>query len=106
MWIRREVIADVIHMLPGRESSAMNSSIHFGLTSRQMEIVLAVVHGLGNKEIAEKLGISQFTVKHYMTQIFDKLLVSNRTELALFAVRQGLAKNAGKVVQLRVPKGQ
>jgi DNA-binding NarL/FixJ family response regulator len=58
-----------------------------------MEIVKAVVQGMGNREISETLGISQFTVKHYMTRIFDKLLVSNRVELALFATRQGLAQN-------------
>jgi DNA-binding NarL/FixJ family response regulator len=101
MWIKREVIDDLIRMLPGRDSTAVNPLIHFGLTAREMEIVQAVVHGLGNKEIAEKLGISQFTVKHYMTRIFDKLLVSNRGELASFAVRQGLAKN---VPRLAVPK--
>jgi DNA-binding NarL/FixJ family response regulator len=87
------VIADLIHMLPGRDTSAPNPLIHFGLTAREMEIVQAVVRGMGNKEISETLGISQFTVKHYMTRIFDKLLVSNRVELALFAARQGLAKN-------------
>jgi len=48
---------------------------------------------MGNREISESLGISQFTVKHYMTRIFDKLLVANRVELALFATRQGLAQN-------------
>ena len=66
---------------------------HFGLTTRELEIVKAVVQGMGNREISESLGISQFTVKHYMTRIFDKLLVANRVELALFATRQGLAQN-------------
>ena len=63
------------------------------LTARELEIVKAVVQGMGNREISESLGISQFTVKHYMTRIFDKLLVANRVELALFATRQGLAQN-------------
>src|SRR5439155_1452247 len=104
IWIKREVIDDLIQMMPGRDSSATNPLVHFGLTAREMEIVQAVVHGLGNKEISEKLGISPFTVKHYMTRIFDKLLVSNRVELALFAVRQGLAKNARQVQLHVVPK--
>src|SRR5437667_12805268 len=99
--IRREVIDDLIQMMPGRDASATNPLIHFGLTAREMEIVQVVVHGLGNKEISEKLGISPFTVKHYMTRIFDKLLVSNRVELALFAVRQRLVKHA-RYVQLHV----
>ena len=106
IWIKREVIDDLIQMMPGRDASAKNPLVHFGLTAREMEIVQAVVHGLGNKEISEKLGISPFTVKHYMTRIFDKLLVSNRVELALFAVRQGLAKNARQVQLHVVPKAQ
>lgn len=93
IWVKREVIADLIGMIRGRDSSSMNPLHHFGLTARELEIVKAVVQGLGNREISESLGISQFTVKHYMTRIFDKLLVTNRVELALFATRQGLAQN-------------
>jgi two-component system, NarL family, nitrate/nitrite response regulator NarL len=92
MWVKREVIAELIGMLRTRETSA-DALGHFGLTTRELEIVKAVVQGMGNREISESLGISQFTVKHYMTRIFDKLLVANRVELALFATRQGLAQN-------------
>lgn len=93
MWVKREVIAELIGMLRGREGTAGDTLGHFGLTARELEIVKAVVQGMGNREISESLGISQFTVKHYMTRIFDKLLVANRVELALFATRQGLAQN-------------
>ena len=93
MWVTREVIAELISMLRGREGSPGEAMNHFGLTGRELEIVKAVVQGMGNREISESLGISQFTVKHYMTRIFDKLLVANRVELALFATRQGLAQN-------------
>jgi len=92
MWVKREVIAELIGMLRTRETSG-DAMGHFGLTTRELEIVKAVVQGMGNREISESLGISQFTVKHYMTRIFDKLLVANRVELALFATRQGLAQN-------------
>jgi DNA-binding NarL/FixJ family response regulator len=93
MWVKREVIAELIGMLRGREGTAGDTLGHFGLTARELEIVKAVVQGMGNREISESLGISQFTVKHYMTRIFDKLLVANRVELALFATRQGIAQN-------------
>ena len=94
MWVKREVIAELIGMLRGREGGAAGDTLgHFGLTARELEIVKAVVQGMGNREISESLGISQFTVKHYMTRIFDKLLVANRVELALFATRQGIAQN-------------
>lgn len=93
MWVTREVIGELIGLLRTRESSSSDALAHFGLTARELEVVQAVVQGMGNREISESLGISQFTVKHYMTRIFDKLLVSNRVELALFATRQGLAQN-------------
>jgi DNA-binding NarL/FixJ family response regulator len=62
----------------------------FGLTPRELEIVSAVVAGYSNKEIAEYFKISEDTVKHHLSNIFDKLGVSTRLELALFAVNQGL----------------
>src|SRR5215470_4349448 len=58
----------------------------FGLTPRELEIVSAVVAGYSNKEIAEYFKISEDTVKHHLSNIFDKLGVSTRLELALFAV--------------------
>lgn len=63
----------------------------FNLTTRERELVAAVVGGRSNKEIADQMGISIQTVKHHLTNIFDKTGVSSRLELALFALRQGLA---------------
>jgi two-component system, NarL family, nitrate/nitrite response regulator NarL len=62
----------------------------FGLTKRELEIVAAVVAGYSNKEIAKKFLISEDTVKHHVTNVFDKLGVYNRLELALFAIHNGL----------------
>jgi len=59
----------------------------------RLEIVTKVVAGSTNREIAQAFSISEETVKHHLTSIFDKTGVSNRLELALFAVRQGLVKN-------------
>ena len=57
----------------------------FSLTARQLQIVAEVVAGCCNKDIAEKLSISDQTVKNHITAIFDKVGVSTRLELALFA---------------------
>ena len=62
----------------------------FGLTLRERQIVTAVVNAYQNKEIAEKFAISEKTVKHHLTNIFNKVGVSNRLELALFAVHHQL----------------
>ena len=45
-----------------------------------------VAEGLGNREIAEQLALSEHTVKNYLFHIFDKLGISNRVELVLYAV--------------------
>jgi len=62
----------------------------FGLTPRELEIVSTVVAGYSNREISEHYKISEDTVKHHLSNIFDKLGVSTRLELALFAVNQSL----------------
>jgi len=58
--------------------------------TREREVVTAIVEGFTNREIAEKFKISERTVKHHLSNIFDKLGVSTRLELALFAVNQSL----------------
>jgi DNA-binding NarL/FixJ family response regulator len=60
----------------------------YGLTPREHEIVLAIVAALSNREIADRLGISEKTVKHHLTNIFEKTGVSSRFELALLALRR------------------
>ena len=61
------------------------------LTPREREIVALVGCGLRNSEIAGRLFISEVTVKTHLNNVFQKLPVRDRVELALFAVRSGLA---------------
>ena len=67
---------------PGRERSP--------LSNREREIVGLVAQGYKNKEMAEKMFISEQTVKNHLHNIFDKLGVSDRLELALYAIHKGL----------------
>jgi two-component system nitrate/nitrite response regulator NarL len=62
----------------------------YKLTARELEIVSAIAEGQSNRQIAERLKISLQTVKHHLTSIFDKTGASNRLELALLAIRQGV----------------
>jgi DNA-binding NarL/FixJ family response regulator len=59
------------------------------LTEREREILESLAGGLSNKEIGEKLFLSEKTVKHYMTNILQKLQVRNRVEAALLAQKSG-----------------
>jgi DNA-binding NarL/FixJ family response regulator len=60
------------------------------LTSRETDVVKLIVKGLRYKEIADDLGLSYETVKTYVGRIRRKLSVSSKTEVALWAVRNGI----------------
>jgi len=62
----------------------------FGLTARELEVVSLITEGSTNKHIAQTFGISEETVKRHLTNIFNKLGVGNRLELALFALNHNL----------------
>ena len=72
---------------PTRPAAARST---FGLTPRERDILDSITAGLSNREIAESLSLSEQTVKHHLSSIFDKTSTSSRLELALFAVRNGL----------------
>jgi DNA-binding NarL/FixJ family response regulator len=91
-WVGRESVSNLVQYLRTLVQSSGEEARQkkFGLTPRELEIVSAVVTGYSNKEIAEYFKISEDTVKHHLSNIFDKLGVSTRLELALFAVNQAL----------------
>lgn len=60
------------------------------LTEREIEIIRYVAAGLSNREIAEKLSYSEKTVKNYLSNIFSKLGIRDRTQAAIYGLRQGL----------------
>jgi two-component system, NarL family, nitrate/nitrite response regulator NarL len=91
-WVGRESVSNLVLYLRNLMQSTNEETKQkkFGLTPRELEIVSAVVAGYANREIADYFKISEDTVKHHLSNIFDKLGVSTRLELALFAVNQGL----------------
>ena len=61
------------------------------LTGREVDIIRLVAQGLTNQEIAERLVLSEWTVRTHVRNILDKLHLANRTQAALYALREGLA---------------
>ena len=94
-WLVDECMNNLIEAL--RESTSVETQDkqqkYFGLTRRELEIVNFVVAGYSNPEIAKKCSISEQTVKHHISNIFDKVGMYNRVELALFAVSHKIAGN-------------
>jgi DNA-binding NarL/FixJ family response regulator len=91
-WVGRESVSNLVQYLRNlmQTTNEETKQKKFGLTPRELEIVSAIVAGYANREVAEYFKISEDTVKHHLSNIFDKLGVSTRLELALFAVNQGL----------------
>ena len=91
-WVGRESVPNLVQYLltlmqSSRDEAQRNK---FGLTARELDIISAVVAGCHNNEIAEYFKIAEDTVKHHLSNIFDKLGVSTRLEVALFAVNHRL----------------
>jgi DNA-binding NarL/FixJ family response regulator len=61
-----------------------------GLTERELEILTLIAQGASNREIGEKLYLSEKTIKNYITTIFQKLHMSDRTQAAVYALQHGL----------------
>ena len=95
-WVGENSVTDLVEILQtylppvAGSDSDKDRKKNFGLTPRELDVVGAIVSGFTNREIAEKFAISEQTVKHHLRNIFDKVGVSNRLELALFAINHRL----------------
>lgn len=94
-WIAHENISDLVQVLrrASGHTNGQTKQRNRRLTSRELEIVSAVAGAYTNKDIAKKFSLSEDTVKHHLTNIYDKLGVSNRLELAIQAIGRGLVPN-------------
>jgi two-component system, NarL family, nitrate/nitrite response regulator NarL len=93
-WVGREAVGDIVDFMRN-SSSGDKPQKNYGLTKREMDILVSIVTGLSNKEIARRFTLSEDTVKHHLTNIFDKVGVNSRLELALFAINNRLTEAAG-----------
>jgi two-component system, NarL family, nitrate/nitrite response regulator NarL len=79
---------------PAPPANGSATKVAFGLTSRELDIVTAVRRGDSNRSIARRFSLSEDTVKHHLTRVFDKTGVFSRLELAMFAIKHGLGEDA------------
>jgi NarL family two-component system response regulator LiaR len=75
-----------------RQITGSDAPLHDSLTAREFNILQLIAEGKSNKEVALALSLTEGTVKGYVSTIFDKLDVADRTQAALYAVKHGLVK--------------
>jgi len=125
-WISRQVTSKLIEVLrteshgdgngnnnpaiarmlnrTNRPPGTVSGDNKFGLTKRELQVISALVEGQSNKDIAATFGVSEYTVKHHLTNVFDKLGVYNRLELVLFAIRHQLCIAPDEAAVTTVPE--
>lgn len=94
-WLHPATVAIVLDELIGqRDLQRTDGEITKieRITEREREVIALLGEGLQNKQIAKRLFISEATVRHHLTSIFDKIGVTDRMGLIIYAYQQGLAK--------------
>ena len=94
VWLDRAMLARVLgEMVSGAAKPANVEATQIAtLTEREREVIALVGEGLKNKQIGDRLSITETTVRHHLTSIFTKLGVESRLEMVIFAHRHGLTK--------------
>lgn len=91
VWLERSVAERVLEELLSKPDEPNPEERKIAqLTPREREVINFVCQGLRNKELSDKLHISQATVSHHLTSVFRKLEVEDRTSLVIYSVKQGL----------------
>lgn len=91
VWLDGMMVADLVsEIAAGSEPPAEPQPVP--LTERERQVIALVCEGLPNRAIAERLMISETTVRHHLTSVFNKLGVNSRLELVIYAYRHGLAR--------------
>ncbi len=90
IWLDSRTTAAAMRQFVNPGGPGLRERDKRGISHREREIVACVAQGFKNKEIAEKMFISEQTVKNHLHNVFDKLGVSDRLELALYAIHRNI----------------
>lgn len=92
IWFDRAMMSNLLMEMTRRktEKEDPEAAKIMTLTDREREIITLIGEGLKNKQIAERLFISETTVRHHLTSIYGKLEITDRLELFIYAYRHGL----------------
>ncbi|HSC78508.1 MAG TPA: response regulator transcription factor [Candidatus Acidoferrales bacterium] len=92
VWIDNPILSQALESLLTRPQAPQvpAETRDMKLSGREMEVVRCVAMGLRNKEVADKLGVSEATIKNHLTSIYTKLGVGDRLELILYAIHNKL----------------
>jgi DNA-binding NarL/FixJ family response regulator len=100
-WLGRKPVKNLVQVLNDlAEEIRQPPKNTFGLTTRELEIVKLIAQGMTNKDVARECDIAEETVKRHLKNIFDKVGVWNRLELALFAINNGLVGDSSAPAEM------
>lgn len=105
-WLNQVLLNKILEK--GKSSHRTSARAHFqmdtdSLTARELEVIKMIGEGLKNKGIAERLSISEATVRHHLSSIYGKVGVEDRLNLVIFAYQKGIIKLTGQSVVIPIP---
>jgi two-component system nitrate/nitrite response regulator NarL len=92
LWLDRSMMGSLLNEMTQADRTVNHDAKISSLTARELEVIVLITEGLKNKQIAERLFISETTVTHHLSSVFSKLGVSGRLELVVHAFAHSLAK--------------
>ena len=94
-WLNQVLLNKILEKSKSRDKTSAKAHFHMdtdSLTTREREVVKMIGEGLKNKIIAERLSISEATVRHHLSSIYGKVGVEDRLNLVIFAYQKGILK--------------
>jgi DNA-binding NarL/FixJ family response regulator len=97
-------VQDAMEVANVTENDAVGARVRDRLTQKELKIVALIVQGYKNKDIATRLGTTEQVIKNYLRNVYDKIGVSDRLELALFTIHHRILAEAAAATAAGVDK--